>query len=238
MGGVLLGVAGGQGVQAYRGNDEGEPGVYLGIIGFSDALDVKEIERLTPGNQRSFEQKIDNLRLGRSTALYYAIDHAVRRMETAELPDDLSSVTLVTFTDGFDNISTLFQDAKRETGRAYEDYISNLLSSSSVHGVELRAYSIGLIGEEMMGDGEATVLKFKRMLRSISSSSDLAVPITRKELAWVFAGVAEDMQDTMPAKQGSALVMLVLDCSGSMLASLEALKIVAKQFVEILAEGK
>ncbi|PID90951.1 MAG: hypothetical protein CSA97_00225 [Bacteroidetes bacterium] len=168
-------------------------GVYLGIVGFNNELDVKEIELLTPSNQSDFEGKVDNMRMDRSTALYYAIDQAVKRMKATRVPGDLSSVTLVTFTDGNDNISTQFKDASRQTDAAYQSYISKLVKSTVIHGKKLNAYAIGFIGKELESDEDETA-KFKRLLGSIGSSRSNVTSVRRmEEVERKFNEIAENL---------------------------------------------
>ena len=92
-------------------NNSNEPrtlptGFYLGIIGFNDYIAFKETSFLSSGNKAQFQAFISNLDMTRDdTGSYLAVDKAIDWLETAKLPDDLASVSIITFTDGLDEVS-------------------------------------------------------------------------------------------------------------------------------------
>ena len=123
-------------------------GLYLGIIGFNQQLYKMGIERLDDSSKSRFDSFINNLTSKNGTLLYYSVDEAIRTLQKAQYPDDLFSVSLITFTDGLDQGSSMMID-NYPGDSEYLDILHNRLSSSSVAGLPLAAYSVGLKGNDV-----------------------------------------------------------------------------------------
>lgn len=81
-----------------------ESGIYLGITGFNQALYNYPTLRLADSSVGGFRNFIDGLSTKYGTLLYYSVDQALNSLQSAKLPSDVSSVALVTFTDGLDKV--------------------------------------------------------------------------------------------------------------------------------------
>ena len=123
-------------------------GLYLGITGFNQELYKMGIQRLDDSTKSSFDSFINSLTTKNGTLLYYSVDDAIRTLQKAQYPDDLFSASLVTFTDGLDQGSSMMID-NFPGNTVYLDNLHNRLSSSSVAGLPLTAYSVGLKGNDV-----------------------------------------------------------------------------------------
>ena len=153
-GGLALGFAFGGGAGAAPAPRPTAPrradtGLYLGIIGFNETLTRREIAIINSGNRSQFQNFVRDLRIGPSTGLYYAVDNAVTMLEAANLPDDLVSVSIVTFTDGLDNIS-LELNSSYSSQNAYRDALKSRIGSATIKGKSINAYTIGIQGNDVV----------------------------------------------------------------------------------------
>jgi len=146
-----------------------EPGLYLGIIGFNDNIFPREISLLTRGNMHEFQTFVDNLSIGAGTGLYYAVDNAINMLEGAAFPPDLSSVSIVTFTDGFDNVSIRLNPSF-PTRDAYRDALHNRITNTKIKGLPIKAYSIGILAPNITY--AADIAAFLAGLEAITSDPD------------------------------------------------------------------
>jgi len=145
-----------------------QDGIYVGIITFgAEAIDItngpilldnagyKRLEDLLRDRYRREPQN----RPG--TALFYANHLALANMKNAEsrLPRELESVSLISFTDGIDNQSTLTflpdiidqgSAARRFTNMTeYMDYVNNEHKIRRIRSKPIEAYSIGVMGRDV-----------------------------------------------------------------------------------------
>jgi len=132
-----------------------DTGLYLGIIGFNETLSRREIAILNAGNRSQFQQFVTGLRIGPATGLYHAVDNAISMLEAANLPDDLVSVSIVTFTDGLDNAS-LDLNPNYATRDLFRDGVQNRISNTMIKGLPIDAYSVGIQGGDVR-DREAFI---------------------------------------------------------------------------------
>ena len=86
-------------------------GVYLGIIGFNDDLKTKTIGLLDANSESAYTNFISGLEMRDGTVLYHADNNALDWLQSATLPSQLFNVSLVTFTDGLDNGSTMLNNS-------------------------------------------------------------------------------------------------------------------------------
>lgn len=142
-----------------------EQGMYVGVIGFNDALNTKEISLLNSSSESSFTSFINGLWMDDNTALYYADETALNWLQTATLPSDLINVSLLTFTDGLDNAS-LMLNSSYSSQEAYLNAIHNRILSDRVQGKPINAYSIGLRGNNVIDEED-----FRQKLMNLASSN-------------------------------------------------------------------
>ena len=142
-----------------------ESGLYLGIIGFNDELYKMDIERLDASSKTRFDSFINSLTTKNGTLLYYSVDQALRTLQLAQYPDDLYNVSLVTFTDGLDMGSPMMMDNYTTDEECLQN-LNNRLSVSSVSGVPITAYSVGLRGNDV--NTSQQVEMFRKNLKKLA----------------------------------------------------------------------
>jgi hypothetical protein len=165
----------------------GNEGIYVGIVSFSGKVtDITQrsdgaptlIPLDAPGRQVLLEYLSRSYIPSKSsgTALYYADHKALANLTIMEkegsLPSNLSSVTLITFTDGTDTSSTDVEftpiesrDFRRSgTGTSYRNYISQQISTRRIAGININSWAIGVRGRDVDGNAE-----FSQTLEAIAS---------------------------------------------------------------------
>ena len=156
---------------------DGDPGIYVGIIGFNDKITeytagkgkkMKKMRLLNSGTQTEFESFIDGLAVSNGTKLYHAVRVAIDDVKAASLPDDLRNVSIITFTDGLDLGS--YGESEYDSGDEYIQAISNRIQNEKAHNLQINAYCIGMKGDDV-GDEE----KFRNDLLKLSSSAENAM---------------------------------------------------------------
>ena len=130
-------------------------GVYVGIIGFNNALHEKNIAVLDTSSKGGFDTFIDGLSTASGTALYHAVNKAVSSLAAASLPADLTNVSIVTFTDGLDNAS-IDLDESFNTVNDYRDHVNNRIKNDKIRTLSINAYSIGVQGNDVSNETEFT----------------------------------------------------------------------------------
>lgn len=127
-------------------------GIYLGIIGFNQHLYEKEISLLNASTKESFISHIDGLVTRDGTGLYWADNTALKRLNSFGEPPRLTTVALVTFTDGLDNVSLDDSETNPDnypTKEAYLEGLSGKIRHGEVHNKDITAYTIGLKGNDV-----------------------------------------------------------------------------------------
>lgn len=166
-------------------------GIYLGIMGFNQQLYPYPISELTGGRKIGFDNFIDDLTMKNGTLLYYSVEQALNTMQSAQLPDDISTVAIVTFTDGLDQGSLMMNDSYRDNAE-YLDTLNKHIMNDSVAGVPITAYSIGIRGQDV-----ADVSLFRDNLKKLASSADNATEVTSMaEVNQKFKEIAEQLSKT------------------------------------------
>lgn len=139
-------------------------GVYLGVIGFNDDLKTKTIGFLDASNESAYTNFISGLEMRDGTVLYHADNKALDWLQNATLPSQLFNVSLVTFTDGLDNGSTMLNNSYN-TPSDYLNAVSDRIRNDRVGGKSITAYSIGLRGNDVTDN-----TSFQQNLQKLSSS--------------------------------------------------------------------
>jgi len=149
-----------------------EPGLYLGIIGFNSNIITREISFLTKTNRGDFQNWINGLEMGQFTGLYYAVDNAITILQGALLPEDLGSVSIVTFTDGLDNVSIML-NTNYTSPIDYRNALRNRISNTRIKNLPINAYSIGIRGNDV-----TDVAGFRAGLEAIASHQNNVHEVT------------------------------------------------------------
>ncbi len=163
-------------------------GVYMGIIGFNDDLYQKTIGDLSNTTKSEFTGFVNKLTTAKATALYHAVNQALNAFQTTDLPEDLVNVSLVTFTDGIDNVSKVLDDSYSSDDE-WTTALNQRIKNEKVKGVPITSYAIGLRGDDV-----TNVTLFNKNLQSLSSSSANAMEVSNiSEVETKLNKIAEDI---------------------------------------------
>ena len=171
-----------------------ESGIYLGVMSFNQALYTYPISLLSSATKSGYDTFIDGMTMKNGTILCYSVDEAVNTLQAATLPADISTVALITFTDGLDQGSLMITD-KYDSDEDYLTAIKGRIDDETVVGKNILAYSIGLRGEDV--STEADIAKFRSTLKQLASSDENATEVTSmSEVNAKFQEIAEQLNQT------------------------------------------
>ena len=151
---------------------EDEPLVYLGIVGFNQALYEKEFGVLDKNTANDFKTFVSNLTRRDGTLLYYGVDQALDMLKKQNFTTPISSVNLITFTDGLDQ-GSLMMNSNYTTDEQYLNAVSKRIGETKVKGLPLIAYSLGLRGSDV-----TDYTLFQNNLKKLASSEDKAIEVS------------------------------------------------------------
>lgn len=156
-------------------NTYDESGLYLGIIGFNDVTIEKGIDLLNSSTIDECKSFIDDFTTEKATLLYYAEEEALNNLKHSKFPEDLTSVSIVTFTDGLDQGSINLRKEDFPTSADFLGALENRIKSDMVIGVannpqSINAYTIGLRGNDIRNEVEQQ--RFRDNLEKLSSSEE------------------------------------------------------------------
>lgn len=185
-----------------------ESGMYVGITGFSDNVEFfnsasNRFVTLSTSNSAQFTSFINSLSMGDATVLYYAVDNNLDYLAKCSFPGDLTSVNVITFTDGLNQGSRALdkQDGNHEyaaNDNSYVSAISEKLKDTKIGGLPITAYSIGIRGKDVQGDAITT---FRDNLKKLSSSQDNAMEVSNMdEVSAKFKEIAESLYKKSESK--------------------------------------
>ncbi|MDR2394613.1 MAG: fibronectin type III domain-containing protein [Treponema sp.] len=191
--------------QGGNNSDTRQEGVYIGIISFAG-----EAEDLTNGvpvllNTAGKNTLLNKLSSGYAissksgTALFYAVHKALANLKSrdTQYPPKLDSVNVVTFTDGLDNGSTGMSAANPieektfDSDNAYTTYLSGEITSRTIAGKPITAYSVGVAGNDV-----ADTTKFQSDLAKIASQGKSQSLTDFGNLQSTFQSIANGLQIT------------------------------------------
>lgn len=158
--------------EGYNTPIDDDNGIMMGIISFNDNIDNLPIMPLNRYTEPLFIKFVNNMEMENATLLYYAVDQAITSLGQPEYPDNLSKAVLITFTDGLDQ-GSLAMKPEQLTSRNYAQYLSDRISTTTVQGQPLQAYTIGLKSSDV-ADDELFMLN----LESLSSAPENAHSVT------------------------------------------------------------
>lgn len=168
-----------------------DSGLYVGIIGFNQDLYRYPVRLLNVDSKEGFDAFVDGLSVDKYTLLNYSTTEALNALQECILPEDLFSVSLVTFTDGLDQGSAaLIPDYPGAD--EYLNQIHSRILSETVAGQKLTAYSVGLRGSDV-----ADVTRFRSTLGSLASSPGNAFEVSSmSEVNTRFQEIANQLNET------------------------------------------
>ncbi len=212
-------------VKVYNSEEvENEPLVYLGIIGFNQELYEKNFGILCKYSDFEFKSFVSSLTCKDGTLLYYGVDKAIDMLNDYSFPTSISSINLVTFTDGLDQ-GSLMMSSDYMTDEEYLNAVSNRIKSTKIKGLPLTAYSLGLRGNDVTNN-----TLFQNNLNKLASSSDKAFEMSSMD------GVRNCLQDIsdqiisisnkqtismkIPGQSNGTIVRFTFDNSSALYSSL------------------
>ena len=151
---------------------EDEPLAYLGILGFNQELYTKPIDILASSTSSFYSTFVNNLPRKDGTLLYYGVDNALDMLTQYDFTTPLSSVNLITFTDGLDQ-GSMMMNTNFKNEEEYLSYLSQRIGSTYVRGLPLTAYSLGLKGNDVMN-----YTQFQNNLRHLATSDENAIEVS------------------------------------------------------------
>lgn len=151
---------------------EDEPLVYLGIVGFNQALYEKEFGVLDKNTSTDFKTFVSNLTRKDGTLLYYGVDQALDMLKKQNFTTQISSVNLITFTDGLDQ-GSLMMNGSYTTDEQYLNAVSKRIGETKVKGLPMTAYSLGLRGSDV-----TDYTMFQNNLKKLVSTEDKAYEVS------------------------------------------------------------
>ena len=175
-----------------------ETGIYLGIIGFNDMLHPYPINHLNNESVKAYNSFIDGLTMTDNTLLYYAVDNSISKLQKATYPDNLYNVSVVTFTDGYDEGSTDEPGVSYISRGEYAAAIQNRMENETVAGHKITAYSLGIESDETSTSSSA----FQTHLRNLATSEDNTFLVKNmNELNAKFMDIADSLSETKYVQQ-------------------------------------
>ncbi len=170
--------------------DTSQPGLYVGIIGFNSELTSHKLTLLNTASKDEMKNFINNFTMEDGTILYHAVNTALDQIVAVNPPDDLTNVSIITFTDGVDQGSYMLNN-NYSTGAAYLDAVNRRIHNTTIgeNAVPISAYSIGVLSN---GINE---LNFVESLRKLSSDPNHNVYLVNNmtELGQTFGELAQDL---------------------------------------------
>jgi hypothetical protein len=130
------------------------------------------------------------------TALFYGVHKGLANLTAneGEFLTDISSVNLITFTDGLDNgsfgASTTdpIEGKKEIISGAYATYVHDEIGSRKINGKPITAYSVGVKGSDVTDDTQ-----FAANLGNVASQGNVHEITNFNELETVFTDIAETL---------------------------------------------
>lgn len=158
-------------------------GLYLGITGFNSDLQryayrpyssysSDYFRLLDTSTSGSFKEFVSTLKTDDGTILYYAMDNTISLLEKSKFPDDLKNVSIITFTDGLDQGSSV-KNPNYQSASAYLEAIQNRIRITKINNLNINAYSIGLKGQDVKDETQ-----FKTNLKGLASSETNVMEVT------------------------------------------------------------
>ncbi len=149
-----------------------ETGIYFGITGFNSKLYQYPVHRLSPESMGGFLDFINGLSMSDGTLLYHSFEEGLDALQATTLPSDVTSVAIVTFTDGLDQ-GSMMMNRNYESDQAYLDAMHRRITDETVSGLAIDAYSIGLRGKDIVNYD-----KYLNTLKKLASNDKNAAEVT------------------------------------------------------------
>lgn len=177
--------------------DTSKEGLYVGIIGFNNNITANKLTLLNSSSKDVLKDFINDLTMDDGTILYHAVNTALDKIEAVRPPEDLTNVSIITFTDGLDQGSYMLNE-NYTSGDAYLNAVNNRIRNTSIgdNMVPISAYSIGVRGEginetafrnsleRLSSDPQNNVFLVDNMIQVSEIFSDIAQSLYHQSSSW------------------------------------------------------
>lgn len=180
-----------------------ESGLYFGLSTFDRYYQYYPIKLISEDALEDYYSIINSLELTtlNGTLLLYSCDEDITAMRRVSLPSDLTTVSLVTFTDGFDQGSRNYHRDLYSDDNEYLDAVNYRLLNETIGDVPIKSYAIGLKGTDALSDIDA----FRDWLRKLASTPKNSSEKYVYEIDWdnfndlsdAFAKIAEELSESI-----------------------------------------
>ena len=166
-------------------------GIYLGVKGFNQSTYDYPVLKLSDSSVEGYRNFIDGLTMKNGTLLYYSVEQALNAMQATELPSDISTAAIVTFTDGLDQ-GSMMKDVPYDDDMSYLNALNRRIKNETVSGQRITAYSIGIRGKDV-----SDIDMFRTNLAKLASSTENAAEVTSMaEVNAKFKEIAEQLSQS------------------------------------------
>lgn len=142
-----------------------QEGMYVGMMGFNNALYPYSFDILTSSNLYAHQNFVSNLTMANGTILYHAVYTSLDNIVNAPVPEKLENVSIVTFTDGLD-IGSWRMNSNYPSEALYLAAVNKQIHRTYIDGIKLDAYSIGVKGSDVTDE-----VRFESDLHQLASDS-------------------------------------------------------------------
>lgn len=129
-----------------------ESGIYFGITAFNYLPEIIPMGLLTTSNKYDYKNFVLSRETDDATYLYYSAVMAMNELASHKYPADLSSIAMITFTDGNDDGSLKMATDKTWNDIDFQNYIKGMIQDVRIQGDTIQAFSIGLKGKDVNND--------------------------------------------------------------------------------------
>jgi formylglycine-generating enzyme required for sulfatase activity len=163
-------------------------GMYMGLIGYNQTLETKEISLLDSITVSDFNSFVAGLTTQQGRLLYYSVDKALDALNAAKYPQNLQNVAVVTFTKGLDQGSLMMTD-QYDTEAQYAQALNARIADQRVYGRAIKAYTVGLLNPTIVDENQ-----FRANLYALASDSTKAMEANNMEdVNASFNAIADDL---------------------------------------------
>jgi len=165
-----------------------ETGMYMGVTGFNSTLTTKPLSYLDSTTVNEFNDFVNGLTTQPGRLLYYSVDKALDELNSAQYPENLQNVAIVTFTEGLDQGSLMMTD-KYETEAEYAQALKARIADNRIYGRPIKAFTVGLLNENVKDANQ-----FRSNLYALASDSTRAMEVNNiSEVNTKFQSIADDL---------------------------------------------
>jgi hypothetical protein len=208
-----------------------QEGIYVSLISFAGNASVHRDNNndfifLDSSGRNVLSRMLNNYQKASAagTALFYGVHKGLANLTAneGEFLTDISSVNLITFTDGLDNGSFLASTTDPIEGKkdvmsgTYATYVHGEIGSRKINGMPITAYSVGVKGSDVTDDTQ-----FATNLGNIASQGNVHEITNFDELETVFTDIADTLtfashfSMTTTGNDPGTVIRMTFDVTGS-----------------------